>query len=285
MSVPQTTSRYQLRVNAYDRVSSLLVSVLVITGFTVAGLIIVYVARQLIDTQRAVPFQPVNPAGRPADAAMGLARDLEPPGIEEVPDLIEPQLQDTLSAVASAVAARTALLSDEDIDSQLETGHGRGLGDNRRAGSGTGSGPDEPTREIRFQPASLRQYAQWLDSLHIELGVLGHDNRVHYAYNLSRDKPSVRMGGADPAQDQRMFMNSAETSFAALDRQLTAKAGIADKGDIILQFFPPDTEAILLGLEQKHAGERKPDEIRHTVFRVTPVGDRFQLSVEQQSYR
>jgi hypothetical protein len=283
MSVPQSTSRYQLRVNSYDRVSSLLVSVLVITGITVVGLVIVYIARQLIKTQIAIPFKPVSAAGRPADAAMGLKRDLEPPGIEEVPDLIEPQIQDTLSAVAAAVASRTALLSDEDIDSQLETGHGSGFGDNRQAGTGVGGGPPEPRREIRFQAASLRQYAQWLDFFRIELGILGHDNKVYYAYNLSRDKPSVRIG--DPAQDTRLYMNSAETSFAALDRQLATKAGIAGKGEIILQFFPPETEAILLGLEQQRAGERKPEQIRHTVFRVTPVGDRFQFSVEEQSYR
>jgi hypothetical protein len=270
-------------VNAYDRVASLLVAMLVIVSFTVAGLVIVYVARRMINAQVAVPFQPVSAAGRPADAAMGLKRDLEPPGIEEVPDLIEPQLQDTLSALSTAIAAKSALLSDEDIDSETEIGHGSGLGDNRRAGSGEGSGPEEPRREIRFEPESLQQYARWLDFFKIELGVLGQDNKVYYAYNLSHDKPSVRVG--DPTEDKRLYMNPADTQFAALDRQLAEKAGVADKGQIILQFFPPETQAILFGLEQQRAGERKPEQIRRTVFRVTPVGDRFEFSVEEQSYR
>ena len=285
MSTARTTGRHRLRVNAYDRVSSWLVALLIIVATTVAGLMIVYFTRQLIVEQMARPITPVEAASRPAEAAMGLKHDLEPPGIEEVPDLIEPQLQDTLSAVATAVASKTALLSDEDIDSETETGHGSGFGDNRRSGTGTGSGPDEPGREIRFEPASLRQYALWLDFFRIELGVLGHDNKLYYAYNLSRDKPSVRIGEGDPSQDRRLLMISGETSFAALDRQLVSKAGIAKKGDIILQFFPPDTEAILLGLERKRAGERKPEQIRHTVFRVTPVVDRFEFSVEEQSYR
>jgi hypothetical protein len=272
-----------LRVNAYDRVASLLVALLVIVGCSVAGLVIVYFARRMIESQVAVPFQPVSAASRPADAAMGLKRDLEPPGIEEVPNLVEPQLQDTLSALSTAVAAKTALLSDDDIDSQADVGHGSGLGDNRRAGAGNGEGPDEPRREIRFEPESLQQYARWLDFFGIELGVLGRDNKVYYAYNLSRDKPSVRVG--DPAEDQRLYMNPIDTQFAALDRQLAEKAGIADKGEIILQFFPPETQAILFGLEQKRAGERKPEQIRHTIFRVTPVGDRFEFSVEEQSYR
>jgi hypothetical protein len=283
MSVSRAESRYGLQVNSFDRVSSLLVALLVICTMSVAGLVIVYFTRRLISAQQAIPFQPVNAAGRPADAALGLKRDLEPPGVEEVSELIEPQLQDTLSAISTAIAAKSALLSDEDIDSEMETGHGAGFGDNRRSGTGDGSGPEEPRREIRFEPASLRQYAQWLDYFGIELGVLGRDNKVYYAYNLSRDKPGVRVG--DPAQDQRLYMNPANSEFAALDRRLAAKAGIADKGDIILQFFPPETQAILIGLEQKRAGGRKPEQIRQTVFRVTAVADRFEFSVEEQSYR
>lgn len=81
MSKSDQPSRYRLRVNSYDRASSLLVSLLIVASVTVAGLLIVYFARRLIVTQRAVPVTPVDAAGRPADAAMGLKRDIEPPGI------------------------------------------------------------------------------------------------------------------------------------------------------------------------------------------------------------
>lgn len=282
MSLPRTTSRYDLRVNTYDRVSSLLVALLFIVGATVVGLIIVYFARRLIDAQVAIPITPVS-AGRPADAAMGLKRDLEPPGIEEIPELIEPKLQDTLSALSVAVTAKTALLSDEDIDSEHEMGHGRGYGDNRRSGYGDGVGYDEPRREIRFEPDNLQHYARFLDFFGIELGVLGRDNNVYYASGFSREKPTIRVG--QPAQEQRLYMNPADNQFAALDRQLAAMAGIADKGEIILQFYPPQTQSILFALEQKRAGDRTPEQIRHTVFRVLPKGDRFEFTVEEQSYR
>jgi hypothetical protein len=72
--------------------------------------------------------------------------------------------------------------------------------------------------------------------------------------------------------------------FAALDRQLATKAGIADKGRIILQFFPPNTQAILFGLEQQKAGNRTREQVRRTVFRVTRKGPGFEFSVEEQSY-
>jgi hypothetical protein len=283
MSVSQLTPKYELRVNWYDRVSSLLVSLLVIIGVIVAGLVIVYLTRRWSVTQRAVPIQPVNAASRPADAAMGLKRDLEPPGIEEVPELIEPQLQDTLSALSTAISARSALLSDEEIDSEMDPGHGSGFGDNRKAGIGGEGSSDEPGREIRFEPDSLQHYARWLDFFGIELGVLGRDNKIYYAYNLSREKPDVRLG--EPSQEQRLYMNPTDSQFAAFDRQLAAKAGIAEQGNIILQFYPQRTQDILFGLEQQHADGRSPEQIRHTIFRVTPVGNEFKFSIEEQSYR
>jgi hypothetical protein len=283
MSVSRPSAKYELRVNWFDRVSSLLVSLLVMCGAVVAGLVIIYFARRLHNSQRAVPIQPVNAASRPADAAMGLKRDLEPPGIEEIPDLIEPQLQDTLSALSTAITAKTALLSDDDIDSELDPGHGSGYGDNRQAGVGNGTGDNEPRREIRFEPDSLDHYAQWLDFFGIELGVLGNDNKVYYASNLSRDAPTVRVG--EPAQEQRLYMNPTDSQFAAFDRQLALKSGIADKGQIVLQFYPPRTQAILYDLEQKRAAGRSPEQIRSTVFRVKPTGEGFEFSVEEQSYR
>lgn len=284
MSTPSANSRHRLRVSAYDRVASWLVALLIVVSTAVAGLFIVYFTRQLITSQKPIPVTPVEAGGRPADAAMGLKRDLEPPGIEEVPDILEPQLPDTLTAVSNAVSARTALLADDDIDSTGETGHGSGLGDSRRAGSGDGAGgPREPQREIRFEPKSLRHYAQWLDFFHIELGVLGKDNKIYYAYNLSREKPDVRQGAPD--EESRLYLIPTQGKFAALDRRLAMRAGIADKGQIIVQFYPPAAESILLDLEAKRADGRSREQIRRTVFRVTPVGNEFEFSVEEQTYR
>jgi hypothetical protein len=91
----------------------------------------------------------------------------------------------------------------------------------------------------------------------------------------------VRSG--DPSQETRLYMNPTESMFAALDLQLATRAGIADKGRIILQFFPPETQAVLFGLEKQKAGDRT-EQIRRTVFRVTPKGGSFVFSVEEQSY-
>jgi hypothetical protein len=306
MANSESITKHHLRVSSYDRVSSWLVSALVVVGVTVTALVFIYFTRQLLEEDFAVPVTPVSAGGGGTGGISnptGTGQDLEPPGIEEAPDLTEPQLQDTLSALAAAVADKSALIADENIDVNMEPLAGAGAGDSRRPGGGGGEGggygggigsgfgrgrggPPETAREIRFEPQTINEYAQWLDYFKIELAVVDtQNNKVYYANNLSRAKPDVRL--SDPAQqpEQRMSFNSSLSHFAALDRQLAVKAGIADKGEIIFQFFPDQTAAILLDLERKSAGGRTPEQIRRTVFNVKRNGNQFEFSVAEQSYR
>ncbi len=301
MATANRLPKNNLRLSAYDRVSSWLISLLAVVGMTVGALIVIFFTRKFVITEFAVPVTPVQTGGGGTGGTgpSGVGTDLEPPGIEAAPLMEEAPLEETLSAISSAVTTKTALIADDSVEVGIEPVEGAGLGDSRRPGSGGGSGGGhgggigsgfgpgrggrEPQREIRFEPADLKEYAQWLDFFKIELGVLGQDNKVYYAYNLSRDQPSARSG--DPSQETRLYMNPAGSMFAALDRQLATKAGIADKGQIILQFFPAEAQAIITGLEQKQAGGRPAEQIRRTVFRVTRTGDRFEFSVEEQSYK
>ena len=297
-SVPRR-QKHQLRVSSYDKVSTWIVSLLIVTCVTVGALFLIFVTQHFILEQFAVPVTPVAMGGGGAggDANNPGDNSDETPGSEETTAFDEPQMQDTLTALASAVNTRTAVLSDDTLDVGEQPtegrgdrrspgsggGRGGGIGGGIGSGFGPGRGTSEPRREIRFEPANLLEYAQWLDFFKIELGVLGQDNKVYYVYNLSREKPDVRVG--EPAQETRLYMNPTDSQFAALDRKLVEKAGIGDKGRIILQFYPPEAQAILTGLEQKQAGARKPETIRGTVFRVTRTGNAFEFSVIDQSYR
>lgn len=275
-------SSYKLGVNAYDRGSSLLISLLVIIGVFVSALVIIWYTSRQFRQVPPIAVQPVDPASRPMDAAMGFQRDIEPPGIEDAPELTEPQLQDTLTALA-AVASKTALLSDEEIDAEREAGRGTGMGDSRAAGAGGEGDPvKEPQREIRFEPASTDEYAQWLDYYNVELAVLGRDNKVYYASGFTQAQPDVRVG--EPTEEKRLYFNSEGTPLAPLDRRLAERAGIAGRGRYILQFFPNEAAGRLLGLEQQAADGRTMDQIQRTVFRVTREGGQFQFSVEEQVY-
>jgi hypothetical protein len=317
MATVEQIPKCQLRASAYDRASSWLVASLVVCSVVVAVLLLLYFARHY----RTLQFLPVvkplasggggGGQGGSTDLGTGNDSDLEAVSADDQPNLFESELNDTLSALAAAVTENADLIANEELDmptgdiqgtdspDQRRPGYGSGRGGGfgsgigRGVGSGIGDGvgpgvggPAEPKRELRFEPGSLNEYAQMLDYFRVELGVLNQqDNHVHYAFNLSQAVPGVRVGS--PSNEERLFMIPTAGQFPVLDRRLVGKAGIGDRGRIIMQFYPPEVQAIFYDLEQRFAASRNrpPADIRLTVFRVTHAGDRFELRVEEQFYR
>jgi hypothetical protein len=287
-------------------------AMLVVSTVVVGSLLSIYFARRLPSGEVAVPAKPVTlfgGGGGGYGGKLGAGGDRSLPSFTGSEAQEEP-LEDTLETIASAVTQSEPLLFDDAIDSDSApaqdyldtrrpgtTGSGGGRGTGQGTGTGSGFGPGsgggrgggvyrpEPDREIRFEPKNLLEYARFLDFFGIELGVLGRDNKIHYAYNLSQEAPSVRSG--EPGDELRFYMNSARGRFAALDRRLAARAKIADQGRIILQFYPGESYALVLRLENEQAvsAGREPIDVRRTVFQATRTGNQFELSVLEQSYR
>ncbi len=275
--------KYQLTVNSYDRTATLLISLLIMVGLSVLGLLIVFFASKMITTIEPIPVVPVEATS--PNANQGLAQEPEPPGAEDAPDLSEPQLQDTLEAL-SAVSNKQVLLSDEEMDAEKEAGKGKGLGDSRMAGPGGDGVVERVPRwqrwKIRFEPDSTGDFAHWLDFHKIELGVLGRDNLVHYAYEVSQGAPKVREG--DPKEEKRGYTSAADGPMPALTMQLARKANIASQGPVVLLFYPFEVESILWTVENKYSGDRDVNTIRETVFTVTRQGNGYQFEVIDQKY-
>ncbi len=283
---PQTpASQYELKVSAYDQVASLLVALLVLVGIIVAGLVIILYTSRIFARQEAIPVT-LEPLASRGENSLGVARDLEPLGVEDVPELAEPQLQDALTAVADAVADSQARLDDQRFDGAPQSSRGSGKGDSRQAGHGAEGIEEKVPRaqrwEIRFHSGSIPQYARQLDFFGIELATLGSDGAVHYAYHLSQPKPDRRT--RSPELEDRLYMTWRGGPLEAADRELLGRAGIETQGRILLQFYPPQTEALLAQQEKIFAGERDVNEIRKTIFGVRRSGGAFEFYVLDQRY-
>src|SRR5262245_30684978 len=132
MATVHRKRKNELRISSYDRVSSWLLAFLVITGVTVGCLVAVYFTTEWAHREVVLPVMPVSAGGGGTGGtpdSMGTGDDLEQPGNAEVAELMEPQLQDTLTAVESAVSAKSAILSDETLDLGIEPTEGKGQGD------------------------------------------------------------------------------------------------------------------------------------------------------------
>ena len=263
----QRNKKYQLSVNTYDRTATLIIALLILVGFAVFGLMIVFFADKMISTVQPIPVVPVEATS--PNANQGLAAEPDPPGAEDAEELEDPQLEDMLETLTDAVNAQE-VLTDQDLEAEDVAGKGKGLGDARMPGTGNDGVVERVPRwerwKIRFEPKSPTEFAEWLDYNKIEIGVLGRDNLVHYAYDLSKGSKKTREG--KPTKESRGYTSAADGPMPALTERLAREADIAKLGKVVLLFYPFEVESILWTLENEYSKGRDVNTIRETVFTV-----------------
>lgn len=249
----------------------MLLALVGLLGIAVTTLLLVWLTGQIFLSQKAVPVVLLELGD--GDGPLGGSMELEGPLDEEI-ELQEPAMQETLAAVADAVAAQAALLDDPSLSDSTKRGRGGG---GRELGGGNGTGSGVARRwEVYFEGNSLAVYARQLDSFGIELAVLLPGNRVSYALNLAKSRPDTRMGPAD--EEKRYYLTWRGGELQQADRELLGRAGIESQGRIILKFLPPAVEATLQDLEEKFK-DSDPDRNRKTRFGIRPQGDGYAFFV------
>ncbi|MCA9266681.1 MAG: hypothetical protein R3E01_01495 [Pirellulaceae bacterium] len=269
-----------LAVTAYERTASTLVASLIITGLVVLLLLIIWLTSRLMATEQLSQVELIEPVAGRGDHAMGVARDLEAPGAEEVEDITEPELQATLESVTDVISSQAAQLDSLDASDTLAS-KGRGQGDSRPAGP-LGEGEDIVPRwerwEIRFESTNLRVYAKQLDFFGIELAAFGgSSSTLQYAANLSSDHPTQRTG--DAADEKRIYMTWRNGPLKQADIDLLHQAGIATEGRMTAQFYPPKTENVLAVLENQALKGRDLKSVKKTIFGIRPAGSGYEFYV------
>lgn len=276
--------RYRLGVNAYDRVSSLLVALLVLIGTTVLVLLIVFLFRRFSpDTVPPTLNRIYKPRGEPPK---GYEDDIEPPGLEDAPKDLPPQLQDTLKELTNAISSKTAMLATESFSADQAAGYGTGKGNKNYDGDGTGEGGNDPPKELRYEAQSDLDYAQMIDFFGGELAVLDtRENKVYYAKNLAQGSPTVREG--KPGDDQRFYFRATGPPLAPIEVRLARRAGIMKPNAYIVVFYPEEVAADLYAKEEaamRENGYKALEDIDRTVFRVRKEGRNYAFNVEDQTY-
>lgn len=287
-----TASRHptpqELGVSKFDQVSSFLLALAMFLGIFVILLFLLWVTSGRPVTTEVMPPIIENPAGR-GENAEGFERDFEPPGAEEVEELLEPTLEDTLEAVTDAVTSVAASLDSFNTDASATT-QGSGAGDSRAAGP-EGEGDDIVPRferwKLKFAAKNLASYATQLDYYGIELAAIGGQIQgVDYAKGLA-GTPQTRRGESE-GEKRLYFMWTVPGPLMQYDQQLLQKAGIDLAGRQMLKFIPPELENRLAAIEMEYAqanGHNSVAEIAQTVFESQGSGDGFAFAVIDQRYR
>ena len=282
--------KVRMSVSAYDRTASLVIALNILIGFTVLLLFLFWLSKiiRFAPEEQATVVLVENIAGR-GDHAAGFARDAEPPGMEELPEELEPQVEQLLEAVTTVVSTQATVLDSIQTD-MVSTSSGSGLGDSRPPGP-EGEGDDIIPRgerwEIRYNSNSVGAYAQQLDFFQIELAAVGGgEKQVDYASQLSQARPLARQGSG--SDEKRLYMLWTGGNLKRFDQQLLRASGIKTAGRIVVQFYPKNVEDRLAAMEMEYArrnGKTSVRQIKQTVFGVRRQGGGFEYYVVTQLYR
>lgn len=287
----------------YDRVTSMLMSVVVGAGIVVGWLFLIYKTNQEYSARASSPLQIIEVfggGGGSPDGTPGSTEKIDVPGADASPqasnneepagDFEEPAVADTPVAMVDAVAEAGANMAEVDVGavmprggpvaggrraSKLGTG-GPGLG----FGPGDGGVPADQRWSIVYNPGQTpEEYARQLDALGVELAVVAGKNQLMFVSRFSEAAPSKRYGSGQG--DERLYFMWQGRGRKAQDVALLQKAGIEIGEGVVFQFYPKAVETQLAALEVRYRG-RQPSEIRFTRFSVVDKGNGYGFEVLAQ---
>lgn len=266
-----------LGVSAYERTAAAIIAGLILVGFVVALLLIMWSTHRMIVPPRAIEAELIEPLAGGGNS-LGEGLDLLDPGSEEQIDDLDPSpLPETLLAVTD-VATSVAASWDERSASKRLPSRGSGTGRSNVPGPGNADLiPRWDRWQLQFNDTSLQEYARQLDFFEIELAAIGGGrSQVDYAYRLSQPRPAHRVGNAD---DRISFRWSRDNELQAADAELLQRAGIPTAGRVILKFLPTAAENHCARLEDQELKRRgwKLEHVRSTRFQIVPAGDGYSM--------
>lgn len=272
-------------MTSFDQVAGWLVALVILVGFMALVLFLIWLTTvwNLRPASPKIEAIEINLPG-PSTAAEGVAQDIEEPGVEELAEVLEPKLAETLQAVTDAVSSQSGAM--EAVQGEAgPMGSGKGQGDSRQSGpGGDGEGDGFWERwDIRYSVEDTAKYAQQLDHFNIELGVLGGGvEGIDYVKNMST-KPVTR-SVKDGSKETRFYFNFARPDMQRVDASLLATAGVNTKGRFPVQFYPDAIIQQLLQLEAAALGTHEIKDVEKTTFGVRGAAGSFEYFIIEQKY-
>ena len=289
--------------SSYDKITSLLMAVLMGAFLVVSWLGLVYVSTQAYASRVTAPLQIIEVfggGGGSPEGTAGSTEKIDVAGADAAPmasnneeaagDFEEPSVQQTPGAMLDVAVEAGQSLAEVDLGAVMPTGgqvaSGRRASKIGTGGPGLGNGPGDGgvAAEQRWsivykegQPAD--EYARQLDALGVEMAVVAPPDQLLYISNFSSPTPTKRRAAAHG--DHRLYFLWQGRGRKASDIELLRKAEVEVGDSVVFQFYPDTAERRLAELEVRYKG-RQPAEIRVTRFTVVPSANGYDFQVVAQ---
>src|SRR6056297_2832603 len=238
----------EMRVTEYDRISSLMMAVVLGLIGLVGLLTMTWLMNRPAEEEAVVPVELVDFPGGVEDGAVDETLLVESPedpvpdaSQEDVPDeeVEVEEIFETVTELADVSAEQVLRQYETDPQSSGKVGSREGTG-RRALGAGGGQSglPREQRWYIQFaNQRDVEEYARQLDFFGIELGTIQPDGTLVYLSNLSQANPTTRKVSTGK-NERRLYMSWQGGQLKSADRKLFQKAGIDVTASRVLHFYP-----------------------------------------------
>lgn len=278
----------ELKTTSYEKASIGLTSILMLFGAITFLMFLIWLSSQW-RWDRAVATVGLEDVGGGGQGDnLTEDRDMEIPGMDEMPELAEPQVEQSLESITQVVASQDLVMDTFGGKGAFGEGEGTGIGDGRGPGSGPGTMEGIPAWdrwEVRWSASDLNLYKRQLDFFGIEFGIAGGGIKtVDYVKDFTKGTGTVR-SGQNPKAEKRIRFLYRDGPLKQADRTIAAAAGVNIDGRIVFHFYSDTMYKQLLALENEKMRPRRISEVLRTVFGIRPVGNGFEFYVIRQDYR
>ena len=275
------------KVSHYDTLNAMLISAIVVVGFLVTLLFLIWLT-MVLDFSRRQPAMLVayeEPFGN--EKPEGFEDDIYEPGVEEFPEVETPQLKDALEAVTEAVSSVRANLEARDGDA-AEMGRGAGAG-SRDGGPGTGNAdviPEHKRWKIDYESNNISEYAKQLSFFDIDIGTVQQNtNGIVRLRDVGGNPQTISTDRK--AEKKTLYFSHEKRRMRRWDETLVKNNGIDLEGSFTVQFYPMKTRVLLRQVEQAYLTEvgRTLRDVRRTYFKVVPSAGGFEFKLTDMNFR
>ena len=275
------------KTSAYDRLSVWLAALLMLIGFLVTILFLLWLTSVIkFDSNVATPFTASDIGDDGNDKPEGFEDDELDPGVEDFAEVETPQLAEALEAVSNAVSTIRATSEQVSGDAAV-MGKGGGYGSRDGGPSGSGDGiPAYKRWKIVYEVDNLQTYKEQLDFFNIQIGVAEPvGDRVFRISNVSKNPTAVQRTRAEESKSLRFSHTKAR--IKRWDEQICRSAGVQTAGNLMVQFYDANTKNIIAKVEDDYLKSvgRELKDVRRTNIKLVPSGSSFEFVVESCQYR
>lgn len=280
--IQRPVDKVQSRTSAYDQLSSALVALIILIGFLVSTLFLIWLTTVFhFDNNVAVAMQPNNPGDDGNDKPEGFEDDEMDPGVEDFPDIETPALAEALEAVTDAVSSIQANSEHVSGDSAV-MGAGGGYGSREGGTPGTGTGiPDYKRWKISYEVDDINTYKQQLDHFGIEIGAVASQSEDIWRIGNVSTRPVVKQSNRS-LESKTLRFSHIKARMKRWDRNIAKAAGAPSDSSIsMVQFYTQNTRAVITTTENEYLKSinRELADVRKTNIKVEQDGGGFKFTV------